>query len=533
MIGARKWLCCGLFSFLASCSDENPGTPLMDAGRDLPKPTYTIEQLKDPDTCNGCHKRHYQEWSGSMHAYAAEDPLFLAMNERGQREAGIGNFCVQCHAPMAVAAVPEGTVVDSAMLKALPKSQRGVTCYFCHSIDAVGGTHNNPLHLANDGVMRGRFTDAVPNEAHASAYSELLDGTQLASAKACGSCHDIVNDKGAHIERTFEEWQDTVFSAPKGRTCAQCHAKESPQLEVIADGPKVQGVFGRLGHAHTMAAVDRALTPFPEMEAQSDAIWSELNSPPELQTALCVTNLSPTETRIAVLVDNLQAGHRWPSGAAQDRQLWFEVTAYAGGTQIYQSGAVTDGKDPDITGDEDLWLMRDCMFDEKGKETHLFWETSSYESNTLPGQFTADPMDERYYQTHLSRAFPVTGSGKKITTMPDRVTLKVWLQVFPYKVFDELTPEMNRLGFDDAQVREMRAKLAPVQVTTDFETGTDGVLEWTPEVAMEQASKGSFFDGAGLIPALPKGSFVRCVTRTSMKIRVQNILAPVRKMCRP
>src|SRR5688500_15860135 len=102
-----------------------------------------------------------------MHAYAAEDPMFLAMNERGQREANIKNFCVNCHAPMAVAAAGPDTVVDTAMLQALPKSQRGVTCYFCHSIDGLEDKHNNnPLRLANDGVMRGSFTDAVPNEAH-------------------------------------------------------------------------------------------------------------------------------------------------------------------------------------------------------------------------------------------------------------------------------------------------------------------------------------------------------------------------------
>ena len=39
-----------------------------------------------------------------MHAYAAEDPVFLAMNQRGQRETNgeLGDFCVQCHAPVAV-----------------------------------------------------------------------------------------------------------------------------------------------------------------------------------------------------------------------------------------------------------------------------------------------------------------------------------------------------------------------------------------------------------------------------------------------
>src|SRR5579883_1120826 len=62
------------------------------------------DEMLDPATCQACHPTHYQQWSGSMHAYAADDPVFLAMNQRGQRETGgkLGTFCVQCHAPMAV-----------------------------------------------------------------------------------------------------------------------------------------------------------------------------------------------------------------------------------------------------------------------------------------------------------------------------------------------------------------------------------------------------------------------------------------------
>ena len=39
-----------------------------------------------------------------MHAFASRDPVFRAMNQRGQRETNgeLGDFCVKCHAPMAV-----------------------------------------------------------------------------------------------------------------------------------------------------------------------------------------------------------------------------------------------------------------------------------------------------------------------------------------------------------------------------------------------------------------------------------------------
>ena len=44
--------------------------------------------LMDPKTCAGCHEQHYTEWSGSMHAYASEDPLFIALNQRAQVAVG-------------------------------------------------------------------------------------------------------------------------------------------------------------------------------------------------------------------------------------------------------------------------------------------------------------------------------------------------------------------------------------------------------------------------------------------------------------
>ena len=80
---------------IAACSAKDDG----------PK-TYTREELLKPETCKECHKEHYTEWSGSMHAYASKDPVFLAMNKRGQREThnDLGKFCVNCHAPMAVQA---------------------------------------------------------------------------------------------------------------------------------------------------------------------------------------------------------------------------------------------------------------------------------------------------------------------------------------------------------------------------------------------------------------------------------------------
>jgi hypothetical protein len=219
------------------------------------------EQLLDPRTCQSCHPTQYDEWALSNHARAAQDPLFLAMNQRGQREAGIGDFCVKCHAPMAVRT---GATTDGLNLASLPSSLQGVTCYFCHSVDAVEGTHNNPLRLASDAVMRGALPEPLATPAHGSGYSALHDRDRLESSSLCGACHDIVNDHGTHLERTFAEWQGSVFSQPVvGNSCGQCHMDQSQELRIAGAGP---GAMPRRLHSHLFPAVDLPLEREPEPE---------------------------------------------------------------------------------------------------------------------------------------------------------------------------------------------------------------------------------------------------------------------------
>src|ERR1700722_4387364 len=134
---SSSWLSCIVVAASLSCAQANP-------------PTYfSRDDLLDPKTCNQCHVDHYADWSASMHAYASDDPVFVAMNQRGQRETNgqLGNFCVKCHAPMAV---NEGATTDGTNLDSIPQSLHGVTCFYCHTVESVNGTHNDPLALASD-----------------------------------------------------------------------------------------------------------------------------------------------------------------------------------------------------------------------------------------------------------------------------------------------------------------------------------------------------------------------------------------------
>ncbi len=194
-----------------------------------------------------------------MHAYAAEDPVFLAMNARGQRETkgALGDFCVKCHAPMAV---QTGATKDGLNLAEVPQKLRGVTCFFCHSVESVAGTHDNPLVLASDGVMRGGIADPVRTGAHEAAYSALLDRGKLESASLCGAA------------TTSSRPSARTSSAPTPSGKARCSRTPAPRSSpagsatwmVAAASPlQAPGVKLRKVHGHGFPGVDVALTDFP------------------------------------------------------------------------------------------------------------------------------------------------------------------------------------------------------------------------------------------------------------------------------
>jgi len=454
----------------------------------------------DPKTCAECHSRHYEEWSGSMHAYASVDPLFVALNQRAQDEADVGVFCASCHAPVAV---KTGATRDGTNLSALPERLQGVTCYACHNVNQITNTHNNSTRLANDRVMRGSLDNARPNDVHQSAYSPLHDRSQLESSKLCGSCHDVVNGHGVAIERSFAEWQASAFSGKSGSTCGQCHMAKSAERGPIADVP---GAPPRDRHSHEFPGVDLALTPFPHAEEQRAAVQRFLDT--TLQTALCVRGLG-SSANLVVIVDNVASGHKWPSGAAQDRRAWFEVAAFAEGRELYRSGSVKAGTDPDPAQDADLWLVSDCMLDDSGNAVSKMWNAKSIDSNLIPGQLTFDKASPLFYQTHVTRSFPKDPLAS-LPRYPDRATLDVRLQPFPLALFDDLFRDPERLGLDEDGVAALREKLVPLNVGAQ--------LVWTPEAAADTGHGGHRY--------IDQGVPMSCVTTTGMNAAADKVPAP-------
>ena len=411
----------------------------------------TVEELQDPATCMECHPQHYKEWSGSMHAYASEDPVFLAMTKRGQRETNgkLGPFCVSCHAPMALAlGLTNGENFDPA---ALPPSAKGITCFFCHNVDKVTNIHNNPLALAMDQTMRGGLDGAKGNPAHNSKYDALMDSEKNES-EMCGACHDInvpeaINGVpgGVDVERTFKEWKTTVFATDKRPiihlTCGQCHMRSSDGLVADFEGVDLRpnGV-----HEHTWPGIDQALTPFAEMDVQAMHIERDLKNavavtgPTKVDGSaglggICVTPNNGGE--IAVRVDSINIGHSFPSGAAQDRRAWVQVIAYdASNNVVFESGRVPAGMDPEQLGDPNLFGFWDQTFKANNQPAHFFWDIARVDSSLLlRPSITLDPLDPRVDHS-TTKKFPVPGMQNLI----ERVETRMFMRALPFVLVDDL-----------------------------------------------------------------------------------------------
>jgi nitrate/TMAO reductase-like tetraheme cytochrome c subunit len=424
---------------------------LVACGDDGPK--MTVAELQDPMACMECHPQHYTQWAGSMHAYASEDPVFVAMNAKGQIDTGgkLKELCVSCHAPMAVAlGLTDGTNFDPA---ALPPVAKGITCYFCHNVENVTDIHNNGLKLAMDQTMRGGLEGAKGNPAHNSKYEKTMD-SDLNESEMCGSCHDInvpeaINGVagGVDVERTFKEWKETFFFTDKSpqihQTCGTCHMPS--KSEPIAD---FEGVKERPNgfHNHSWPAIDQALTPFVGEAEQAQGIAAILEPSVAIfgpnrtgdspLGGICVT--PENGGQITVRMDSFQVGHAFPSGAAQDRRVWVEVIAYdATNTPIFSSGIVPDGMDPEQINDANLFGLWDRVFKKDDTEAHFFWEIARIDSSQLLRvPVTNDPLDPRVDHS-TTKKYPIPGMANNV----EKVTTRVKFRPLPFSAVDILITE--------------------------------------------------------------------------------------------
>ncbi len=347
--------------------------------------------LASAESCGECHKAHYSDWKGSMHAYATTDPIYLAMLERGinDTQGKIDQFCIQCHAPIAskegmtpIESLGDGRY-GAKFDQSNPLVSGGVVCVTCHAMEKAEATLNAKFELSKT-TYYAASANPRGQEEHPVETSTLLPSSVM-----CGTCHNVVNPKGALIENTFSEWYASPYNDGDAddKTCQDCHM---PTYR----GEIVDGVTTTI-HKHQFVGVDVALVDFPQKVEQRRLVEELLGSAVELEIKR--TNDQGDEIAIRVSLKNVNNGHALPSGSTSDRQVWVHLKVFNQADEIvFESGALdaqgdlkdrVEGHSLDPAGDPELLVFGSFLFDDNGEHVNFPWQAARSQDFLLqPGQ---------------------------------------------------------------------------------------------------------------------------------------------------
>ncbi len=375
-----------------------------------------------------------------MH-YAAISPVFNAfeltmqkLTEGGFAPNGVEpNFCIQCHSPTGVFNGELPDYVDESSAGPArdfltPVSQEGLSCDFCHTVsgpDIEGsllkdGIANMSLLFEPGDTKYGPIWEPAENAYHSSMGSDFLTSPEF-----CGACHDVriplpdvvTGEPFQRLENLFTEWLEGPYATtdnPYGKVvrCQDCHMSLYPQT--------APGVFPTMNlgtgfrnpdrphaiHAFTAVSVPLIDDPrFPNID--SDEIdefgfpKGQIQRREQMLRAACWLTLEGTPDSISadadvipikVVVTNVGAGHRVPSGFSQERQVWVELIVEDDAGLIYESGYLRDSAHPE-TGE----MEPDGLLDDEDLYDHKF----TVDIESFDTQFDLGPDHDQRPEVNL------------------------------------------------------------------------------------------------------------------------------------
>ncbi|PIP08161.1 MAG: hypothetical protein COX52_01190, partial [Syntrophobacterales bacterium CG23_combo_of_CG06-09_8_20_14_all_48_27] len=270
--------------------------------------------------CQNCHLHIYEQQSQSMHAKSFTNPVFQAQYFKEllplaktdpvlSKEA---ESCISCHAPaFYMTNKRPGSSKDQ-----IDPDMSGVTCDFCHTISGYSGDNpgeGNYISVPSERKL-GPFKFA--SDWH-HVYSELQTKSEF-----CGICHNSVNHHGLEIKSTFTEWKNSSY-AKEGIQCQDCHM--NVQGFLTAGKPVFEsGKAADVSLAHPKERAKIYTHRFPGARTSTQVVGA-------LKVEIGVIEKAPSaggDMAIEVSVDNVRTGHKMPSGSADLRLLYLDLSAH-------------------------------------------------------------------------------------------------------------------------------------------------------------------------------------------------------------
>lgn len=315
-----------------------------------------IDRFISPEVCAGCHSEIFEQWENSMHHLSHKDPVYTRLAQflrKGLTDAGEieeAESCVKCHTP-----VGNRTGFPMKLSDDLSKTPEiatlGIQCDYCHSAESITKIHNNglvlkPGHGEDDpGVKFGPFDDAVPDY-HEARYSKLHT-----EAEICGTCHDVKHVAfGTNLETTYTEWKNSPYHSKdpaKNIPCQGCHMYQKPGIPATGstDRPENPGsaADGSVDRPHIfthyfVGANSYVPGLFNDTAKAGMAVERLQNA-----ATLSLDTSGIKDKTLSVTVANTGAGHSIPTGVADLRQVWLEITVKDQNNQTgFQMGVLDD-----------------------------------------------------------------------------------------------------------------------------------------------------------------------------------------------
>ena len=268
--------------------------------------TQPYEKFERPQACATCHvdiaRQHEQAMMSQAYTHHWDEieyfELAVPHAEKEPKVAGVKAGCNGCHAPLAFLAgdVPPKKPAENS------RANESVSCDLCHTVTGFAG--EVPVNF-NWIVSPGKVKQG-PRPGAVSPHHETRENPFLRSAEFCGTCHNEQDPWGLYVKSTHLEWKEGPHGKA-GIVCQECHMPPAPGRSATM-GTQLPDMRQHLFHgAHDPGKL---------------AGVAEVRIHPETREA------EPGDTiKLIAVVVNAKAGHKIPSGSAEERVLWMTVEA--------------------------------------------------------------------------------------------------------------------------------------------------------------------------------------------------------------
>lgn len=321
-------------------------------------------QFTPPEVCNGCHSDKYNEWTGSVHALAFQDPVYQGELNKAIKAVGhdISRQCEGCHSP---AGVITGEIKKAGIAGLSPMALAGVSCDICHSIS--GTTHwQTPAHEPENGsfiltpgvqteeglqlIKRGPFT---PSDGCGMGFHKCVESSLHLQADLCASCHQVYHyDSHFPLEATYLEWKHGPY-AQKEILCQDCHMVDIRTFMRTADEFRKPG---RKEYRHFFNGANYLIYHLAEGaarkagdEKKADILKEKYEMAVKRLQSAADLEISPVYrggklVEVKIKVKNVRAGHNLPTSLTNVRQMWLEITAKDEKGIVFMTSGTTDAQ---------------------------------------------------------------------------------------------------------------------------------------------------------------------------------------------